>query len=957
MNKNLKKVISTVAALAISASAVSAFAVNFPDVPEDASYAQAVQELSALGVVSGFEDGTFRPDELVTRAQITKMIVDALAETEQAESSKAQSKFTDVVDHWAQGYVNQGVADAFIAGYGDGTFGPDDNVTYVQAQKMLVSAIGYETYAQGSGGWPNGYKTWAATAGITSGISGIADDTQLTRAQVAQLVDNAMGSPIVVIKDYDTAWDGSKVPNLKVKDGKGEDYQTLFTKRHDAYKVYGRVTDTPAGNMEKGKVKFQVEKADNFDDEYIKVTDAADAEKIDAYIGDSNADDYLTVYSQALIQKDDNDEWTILSITPAAVNKSVTVLAEDVDDSKTDLDSNVIYFFPAGTTRNATKYKLANTVALYVNGVENGVFDQAAFDQYIGADDENGKFQATNNMVTLQKTTSIGSTSTEAEYDTVFISSYKTAVVDQVIDKTNTTQINLKSYTNGAKNSLKVDKDDDDKTYTFKTVEGEDVDPATIEENAVLTISYDETADSWNDSSFVNVIVSTTVVESGKCTSALNNNNEIVVGGEKYKVVTNMSTAVDPETSLNYTLYLDAFGKVAFVDEDSSTKKLAILKQVYTKANGDTVADLITKDGQEINEVKVDDADADAYKALISDGATKLDRYPKQVVDYKLSSTNKLTVNNNKVLAYTKAENAEYKENSKKIGSIRLNDSTVILDIEDVNDKDTYTTLSLSDLKDGNEYTAYGYDKNNDGECRFVIVTDGKSGYDSTTQLSIFLEKGTDVDSEGDEVDTMTVINNGEQKTVVMDEDNDFNLDSVSEGDAILYVEEAGLVTKTAVVFKDQAFVDGTSYDDLKDAILAMTDTNKVLSTFDFNGELSDGDEDNVNVQFGILVKNGNSTTLVTKSTDGVVEPGDGIDLVTTNAKVYTYNFDNAKKNFGRFVLDDGVMTTPDVKAAWDADKTEYDLTDDGVGNQVVFALVRTFDDDEAQEIYQIVAE
>ena len=75
MNKNLKKVISAVAALAISASSIAAFAVNFPDVEETASYAQAVQELSALGVISGFEDGTFKPDELVTRAQISKMIV------------------------------------------------------------------------------------------------------------------------------------------------------------------------------------------------------------------------------------------------------------------------------------------------------------------------------------------------------------------------------------------------------------------------------------------------------------------------------------------------------------------------------------------------------------------------------------------------------------------------------------------------------------------------------------------------------------------------------------------------------------------------------------------------------------------------------------------------------------------------------------------------------------------
>ena len=58
MNKNLKKVISSVAALTMVASSVAAFAVDFPDVESTASYAQAVQELSALDVISGYADGT-----------------------------------------------------------------------------------------------------------------------------------------------------------------------------------------------------------------------------------------------------------------------------------------------------------------------------------------------------------------------------------------------------------------------------------------------------------------------------------------------------------------------------------------------------------------------------------------------------------------------------------------------------------------------------------------------------------------------------------------------------------------------------------------------------------------------------------------------------------------------------------------------------------------------------------
>ena len=459
MNKNLKKVISSVAALTMVASSVAAFAVDFPDVESTASYAQAVQELSALDVISGYDDGTFGPDKLVTRAEITKMIVDALAERSSAEASTESTKFADVsADHWAKGYINQGVANGFIAGMSDTEFDPDANVTYVQAQKMLVSAIGYETYAQAQGGWPTGYKTYAASLDITKGISGITDSTELTRAQVAQMIDNAMDAPLCVIASWKTEWNGSKTPNLEVRDGKeGRAYETLFTEKHDAYKVYGRVTETSkTGSVDTDKVTFQVEKADNFDDEEVKA-DSPVSE--DMYIGDSKADNYLRTYSQALIQKNDDDEFTILSIAAAAANKSVTVASEDFDENKST--DEALYFFPAGTTKGSTKYQLdtTNGVTIYINGVESSK-SIAELRDYL---DKNETAS-----VTLQKETETGSTSTSAKYNTIMVSSYVTAIVDEVIDKTNETSVNFDTYSSGIQAKMTVNKDDDNYTYSFK---------------------------------------------------------------------------------------------------------------------------------------------------------------------------------------------------------------------------------------------------------------------------------------------------------------------------------------------------------------------------------------------------------------------------------------------------------------------------------------------------------
>mgnify|MGYP000565037480 FL=1 len=89
------------------------------------------------------------------------------------------------------------------------------------------------------------------------------------------------------------------------------------------------------------------------------------------YIGDSKADNYLRTYSQALIQKNDDDEFTILSIAAAAANKSVTVASEDFDENKST--DEALYFFPAGTTKGSTKYQLdtTNGVTIYINGVNH----------------------------------------------------------------------------------------------------------------------------------------------------------------------------------------------------------------------------------------------------------------------------------------------------------------------------------------------------------------------------------------------------------------------------------------------------------------------------------------------------------------------------------------------------------------------------------------------------------
>lgn len=985
MNKNLKKVISSVAALTMVASSVAAFAVDFPDVESTASYAQAVQELSALDVISGYDDGTFGPDKLVTRAEITKMIVDALAERSSAEASTESTKFADVsADHWAKGYINQGVADGFIAGMSDTEFDPDANVTYVQAQKMLVSAIGYETFAQGQGGWPTGYKTYAASLDITKGISGIKDSTELTRAQVAQMIDNAMDAPLCVIAGWKPEWNGTQTPNLEVRDGKeGRAYETLFTEKHDAYKVYGRVTETSkTGSVDTDKVTFQVEKADNFDDEEVKA-DSPVSE--DMYIGDSKADNYLRTYSQALIQKNDDDEFTILSIAAAAANKSVTVASEDFDENKST--DEALYFFPAGTTKGSTKYQLdtTNGVKIYINGVESSK-SIAELRDYL---DKNETAS-----VTLQKETEVGSTSTSAKYNTIMVSSYVTAIVDEVIDKTNETSVNFDTYSSGIQAKMTVNKDDDNYTYSFK-LDGKDIEAKDLQPNDVLNIAYDTTG-SFRESSFYDVIVTRNVVDGVKCTSRNDSKGEYTIGGTKYKAAEGMD--IDVETSTEYSLYLDHFGRIAKADENSVSKNYGVLKNIYKKAAGDYMAQIITKNGTE-EEYKVDSDKVNEYATYLKyatfysdkEKKNKIDTttkdwqskvvafdapeysasqpqsvaYPTQVVEYSVSSSsNKITIKS----VYndpTSAVDTEYKESGNKIGSVKMADSTVILDLSEVDTKDTYSVVSS--LNDGSSYTAYGYDKSkSDNTYRFVIITKGTSSvFNSETQLAIF--NGSEVvDDDGDKTAYNLVVN-GEEKQFVLDDDvvitgnagKTVAEDAFDEGDVLVYATNSeGYISRIYSVFAAQNVLNGSSFEDFRTN--AFKKQSSVLADTKFADLLSDDDND-VNVVFGPVVdKSGSNITIGTVTTNAegkyVVNYDEGLEVNYSNAKIYTYDF-AARSDNSRVLLDEGIASTPDVKAA----KTTVggqdilNLEHEDVIDDVVFAVVRTTDKDEAQEIYLIV--
>ena len=145
-------------------------AASFPDVSE-ADTALAVEVLSGLGIVSGGSDGNYYPDQGLTRAQFCKLAVLAGGHGDQVSGSAYRTLFSDVAgSHWAASYINLACEEGLVSGYGNGTFGPDDPVTVGQVVTVVLRLLGYTTDQVGPF-WPEDYMVLGERLGLLEGVS------------------------------------------------------------------------------------------------------------------------------------------------------------------------------------------------------------------------------------------------------------------------------------------------------------------------------------------------------------------------------------------------------------------------------------------------------------------------------------------------------------------------------------------------------------------------------------------------------------------------------------------------------------------------------------------------------------------------------------------------------------------------------------------------------------------
>ena len=222
--KNLKKLLALVLAVVMIMGVVSvASAKTYKDADAEAfkNYADAIDALSSLKILDGFEDETFKADGTLTRAQAAKIvaIVHNAATNGRIQSdiadlySNAQNPFVDCNTSWALPYINYcritGLADGMTAT----TYAPKREVTGVQFLKLMLTTLNFNTAKEGytGTGWDINVLNRANEIGLTAGLEkGWKAIAPIKRGEAAQVLYNALTAYLV---EY-----GQKVKNNYVND-------------------------------------------------------------------------------------------------------------------------------------------------------------------------------------------------------------------------------------------------------------------------------------------------------------------------------------------------------------------------------------------------------------------------------------------------------------------------------------------------------------------------------------------------------------------------------------------------------------------------------------------------------------------------------------------------------------------------------------------------------------------
>ncbi|MGG1634773.1 S-layer homology domain-containing protein [Paenibacillus sp. NRS-1760] len=301
----------------------------------------AVEELTALGIIAGYEDGTFKPDNTITRAELAKVIVIGSGNEGAAKlMQNVKPTFKDVkANVWYTGYINAAATKGFILGdAGTKNFRPSDAVKFEEVVAVLVRSLGYQEKKL-SGVWPYNYLLKAQDLSLFNNVD-LNVGAKALRGVVAQLTSNTLNAKLV---SYNV--DGNEVLSNS----------TLISKLGNSSSA-----ELLAGSVVDGKVKLRWTQKNTAGNDELKTDTIATASNFIVTGGKSLVD--LLGHNVTVVKNKDGKVLAITDAQDTSATLTGTLEAGQVAGSvKIKVGSEV-----------KTKATVASTV-YFVNGEETAI--------------------------------------------------------------------------------------------------------------------------------------------------------------------------------------------------------------------------------------------------------------------------------------------------------------------------------------------------------------------------------------------------------------------------------------------------------------------------------------------------------------------------------------------------------------------------------------------------------
>lgn len=814
--KNLKRILAvflTAAFLATSLMSVAVFADEdtageaeavvteeqvesggtFSDVSSKEKYATAVNVLNKLGVIGGYEDGTFKPMNNVTRAEFSAMLLRALG-MGQAVTPTSPS-FPDVpTDFWGAGVIEAAKSLNIIGGYEDGTFRPNNNVSYEEALTMIVRAIGYENYSPITDVWYSTYVTTAQRLGITKNAVGNVG-LPATRSCIAQFI-------------YDTL-------EVKTRENDTISEKTVMEEYLGLIKDEGIIAsngytslDSPDVNLKDNEIKIrnkrtgisEVFRVDNID-EYSDIL----GETITYYYKDNTSTGYKDVVF-----------YTIKSTT-----SSVTVDAGSIEPDESD--SATLAYYKTESASTTTGLKLDSDNVVIYNGK---LYGNTAAQSSFGID-----------MIPVIGSIKLVNTDSDSDYDILFIDSYEIYAVSSVTSSTYTVTDKVTVSTG---KTIVLDPTDDDQIINFTNTNGDKLSFSSISKNK--TICVKESNDNNGTKMYTVIIVSNQVSGEVKAISS----SGCTVGTKTYKYSdaapwkNGAGDLAEPEKGSSYTFFLDMNGDIVAHTKDAtaaasssygyimsyakeksgleespvilyiltqSGTKVRIPMYKNTKINGTKIGEDygraidMLEETAEYQSRANDDGSARQlikYTTRVSDGTTVLDTIV-TVTDETSNDTSGGDAVSDTLRMYgsiTSENSATYTSSSKvfKSGgnSIYLGSAVIFVIPEKMADTDGYRKGSSSDFKNGKPYKIEAFDISTTKNAKVIVLYGGSGVTEVDYTTPVFRIESVADEYNDDKEESMLKVNgyeNGSETEVSywVSSDSKELVEALDEGDFVRF--------------------------------------------------------------------------------------------------------------------------------------------------------------------------